>query len=158
MKNHVWRPLYVVVGIVAIILAARLVMVPDDFGIGERGYMYGWHRTGNEAEWKAVTVKYRTAGHCKDCHKREYDAIKASVHGNIMCENCHGPALNHPDDPPTLTIDQNRSLCARCHARLAYKISGRKDIRGINIETHHPEAECTLCHWPHNPKLEGGKL
>ena len=102
---------------------------PSDFGVWERGYMYGWHRKGNEADWKAFKVKYKTAAYCKDCHAKEYDAIKASVHANIMCENCHGPALNHPDDPPTLTIDRNRSLCARCHARLPYKASGRKDIR-----------------------------
>src|ERR1035437_10179747 len=98
-------------------------MVPDDFGIGDRGYMYGWHRKGNEADWKAVKVKYKTAVYCKDCHKKEYDAIITSPHAGIMGENCDGPALNHPDDPPTLTIDRNRSLCARCHARLTYKAS-----------------------------------
>jgi len=156
MKNHVFRPLFVVIGIIVLVLAARTFYVPKDFGVWERGYMYGWHRKGNEADWKAFKVKYKTSAYCKDCHKREYDAIKASVHANIMCENCHGPALNHPDDPPTLTIDTNRSLCARCHARLTYKASGRMNIRSIDIDSHHPEAECVLCHWPHNPKL-GGK-
>jgi hypothetical protein len=156
VKNHVWRPLFVVLAVILLILGARLVLVPKDFGVWERGYMYGWHRKGNEADWKAFKVKYKTSAYCKDCHAKEYDAIKTSVHANIMCENCHGPALNHPDDPPTLTIDQNRSLCARCHARLTYKASGRKNIRSIDIGSHHPEAECVLCHWPHNPKL-GGK-
>ena len=40
MKNHVFRPLIVFIGIVILILAARLVLVPKDFGIGQRGYMY----------------------------------------------------------------------------------------------------------------------
>lgn len=158
MKNHVWRPLYVVLAVVLLIVVARAFYVPKDFGVWEQGYMYGWHRKGNEAEWKAVRVKYRTAAYCKDCHGKEYGAIKGSPHANIMCENCHGPALGHPDDPPTLTIDRHRSLCARCHALLPYKAGGRADIRGIPIETHHPEAECVLCHWPHNPKLEGENL
>ena len=52
MKNHVYRPLFVVIGIVVLILVARPFLVPKDFGVGERGYMYGWHRKGNEQDWK----------------------------------------------------------------------------------------------------------
>jgi predicted CXXCH cytochrome family protein len=154
VKSHVWRPLYVVVAIVVLILAARVWFVPKDFGIHERGYMYGWHRLSNEAEWKEVKVKYRTAEYCKECHRDKYDDLKRSPHARIMCENCHGPAMGHPPDPPTLTIDRSRSLCLRCHFYLPYKTSGRGKIRGIDPATHYPEAECTMCHYPHNPKRE----
>lgn len=154
MKNHVFRPLFLVIGIVFLILAVRTVLVPADFGVHERGYMYGWHRKGNEADWKAVKIKYKTAVYCKDCHQDKYADIKDSPHANISCENCHGPALGHPDDPPTLTINRARALCIRCHALLPYKTSGRGDIPGINPATHHVEAECTMCHYPHNPKRE----
>jgi predicted CXXCH cytochrome family protein len=154
VKSHVWRPLYVVLAIVAAILLLRLVMVPADFGVHERGYMYGWHRKSNEADWKAVTVKYKTTAYCKDCHEDKVKDIKDSPHGKIMCENCHGPALGHPDDPKTLTIDKSRQLCLRCHALLPYKTSGRGKIRGINPATHNPQAECVLCHYPHDPRLE----
>ncbi|MBI2353830.1 MAG: cytochrome c3 family protein [Deltaproteobacteria bacterium] len=154
MKNHVLRPLFLVIGVVLLFLAARTVLVPADFGVHERGYMYGWYRKGNEAEWKAVKVKYKTVAYCKECHRDKYDDIKSSPHANIECENCHGPALGHPDDPPTLSIDRRREHCIRCHARLPYKTSGRGDIRGINPLTHHVEAECTMCHYPHNPKRE----
>jgi hypothetical protein len=154
VKNHVWRPLYIVLAVVALILLARLVIVPKDFGYYERGYMYSWHRKGNEAEWKAVKVKYRTNAYCKDCHRDKYDDLVKSPHAAIMCEDCHGAALDHPKDPPTLTIDQSRDLCVRCHFYLPYPGSGRSKIRGINPETHHPEAECILCHYPHNPTRE----
>ena len=154
MKSHVWRPLYIVLGVIVLVLLARTILVPKDFGIGERGYMYGWHRKGNEADWKAVQVKYKTMEYCKDCHEDKYNDLRQSPHAAIQCENCHGPALGHPDDPATLTIDRHRDLCIRCHASLPYKASGRGAIRGINPETHHPEAECVLCHYPHNPKLE----
>ena len=154
MKSHVWRPLYIVLCVVALIFLARGMMVPKDFGIWERGYMYGWHRKGNEADWKAVKVKYKTAEFCKECHQDKYAELKSSPHASIMCENCHGPALDHPDDPPTLTIDRRRELCLRCHALLPYKTSGRSVIPGIDPTTHNPEAECTLCHYPHNPKRE----
>jgi predicted CXXCH cytochrome family protein len=151
MGSHVWRPLLVAIGIVALILAMRLVMVPSDFGVHERGYMYGWHRKGNETEWRAVTIKYRGTAYCAGCHKDKYADIKDSPHGRIQCENCHGPALKHPDDPKSLTIDRSRTLCLRCHFKLRYAASDRGAIRGINPQTHYPQAECVLCHYPHNP-------
>ena len=157
MKNHVWRPLYVVLCIVAVVLLVRTVVVPKDFGVQERGYMYGFHRPSNETEWKAVTVKYRSPEYCKECHRDKYDDLKSSPHRNIICEDCHGPAMNHPDDPPTRTIDRSRKLCLRCHTKLPYKGSGRGNIRGIDPTTHNPEAECVLCHYPHNPTREAKK-
>lgn len=151
MRNHVWRPLYVALGVVAVILAMRVVLVPADFGVHEQGYMYGWHRKGNEADWKGVTVKYKTTAYCIKCHKEKYDDIKDSPHAAIMCENCHGPAMKHPDDPRTLDIDRSRQLCIRCHFKLPEVTSGRGKIRGINPASHYPEVECILCHYPHNP-------
>ena len=68
MKNHVLRPLFAVIGIVILILLARMVLVPKDFGVHERGYMYGWHRRGNEEDWKKIKVKYQGKEYCKDCH------------------------------------------------------------------------------------------
>jgi predicted CXXCH cytochrome family protein len=149
--SHVWRPLFVALAVVATILCMRLVLVPDDFGIHEQGYMYGWHRKGNETDWKNVKVKYRTTAYCINCHKDKYQDIKDSPHAAIMCENCHGPALGHPQDPRTLEINRGRELCVRCHFKLPYPNSARGGIKGINPATHHPEAECVLCHYPHNP-------
>ena len=59
MKNHVWRPLFVVIGLVVFILLVRMFYVPDDFGAQERGYTFGFHRLGNEQEWKDYPPKYR---------------------------------------------------------------------------------------------------
>ena len=55
---HVLRPLFAVLAVTALILTARLFVVPKDFGIHERGYMFGWYRKANEEEWKAFKVKY----------------------------------------------------------------------------------------------------
>jgi hypothetical protein len=147
---------------VLLILLMRVFLVPSDFGAHERGYMYGWYRKGNEADWKGVKLKYRTAAYCVSCHKEKYDDIKNSPHAAIMCENCHGPALNHPEDPRTLNIDRSRQLCVRCHLKLPYGTSGRGVIKGIDPATHYTEAECVLCHYPHNPLRasvkKGGKL
>jgi ribosomal protein S27E len=145
----------VVIGIVAVILIARLLYVPKDFGVHEQGYMYGFHRLGNEAEWKAFKPKYKfDTGYCEGCHDDKVKAISASPHSIIPCEDCHGPALDHPDNPPKLEINRSREQCMRCHVFLPYPTSGRSNIRGIDPETHNPGVECPDCHNPHHPNLE----
>lgn len=117
--------------------------------------MYGWHRRGNEDDWKAFKVKYKTAEYCKDCHTANYEALRQSPHAVIQCENCHGPALDHPSEPARLTIDRSREQCLRCHFPLPYPTSARADIRGVDPALHNPGIECALCHNPHRPNLGG---
>ncbi len=154
MKSHVWRPLWVFLAIVAVILLARVFLVPEDFGVHETGYMYGWYREGNVQEWKDPQPKYLGAVYCAECHEEKTTGRDASPHGAIQCENCHGPALGHPDDPPALAIDRSRELCLRCHAWLPYPTSGRMAIPGIDPQSHNPGEECSSCHDPHHPNLE----
>lgn len=154
MKSHIWRPLFVVIGIVAAILLTRLFIVPDDFGVHEQGYMYGYHRLGNEQEWKDFPAKYKSTAYCNECHDDKAADIKFSPHGMIPCENCHGAALNHPEDPEKLPIDRSRELCIRCHAKLFTPSSGRSDIPGIDPDQHNTGMGCIECHNPHDPDLE----
>jgi len=146
-----------VIGLVVLVLIVRQFLVPKDFGIGERGYMYGLHRKSNEEEWKAFKVKYKSEEYCKDCHNDKYASIMQTPHAIIQCENCHGPALDHPTDPPKLPIDRSRAQCLRCHYPLPYPTSGRSNIRGIDPDKHNPDIECVMCHNPHKPTLEGMK-
>lgn len=157
MKNHVWRPLLIVLVVVCGILMTRALVVPEDFGVYERGYMYGWHRKSNEAEWKAIRVKYKTARVCAGCHKDKHDELIKSVHAAISCENCHGPNYDHPEDPLGMNIDRSRNLCIRCHSYLPYKGTLRGGIPGIDPDKHYPSAECVLCHIPHDPKAMNQK-
>jgi predicted CXXCH cytochrome family protein len=131
--------------------------VPSDFGIQERGYMYGWHSKSNEAEWQAVPVKYKTTAACIPCHKDKYLDIKDSPHKNISCENCHGPNLDHPKNPVLLEINRSRELCLRCHTKLPYKETLRGSIKGFPPGTHYPGAECMMCHYPHDPRRANPK-
>jgi len=146
---HVLRPLYVVLGLVAIILAARPLIVPKDFGIYERGYMFGWYRKANEEDWKNFKVKYQGRDYCQDCHGEQFQLLRTSAHTIIECENCHGPALDHPSDPQKLLIDRGRELCLRCHTALPYPTSKRAEIKGIDADAHNPGLECSGCHDPH---------
>lgn len=146
---HVLRPLYVVLALAGMILIARIFVVPNDFGIHEKGYMYGWYRKANESEWKAFGVKYQGKEYCMDCHAQQEKEVRSSRHNSIECENCHGPALGHPSDPQKLTIDRSRELCLRCHAYLSYPTSKRSEIKDIDPNQHNPGGECVACHNPH---------
>ncbi len=157
MKSHVWRPLFVAIGIVVLILIARQYLVPKGFGIHERGYMYGWYNKNNEEYWKNITVKYRSVEYCKDCHTDKFSMIMQTPHAIIQCENCHGPAMDHPSNPPKLAVDKSRAQCLRCHYPLPYPTSARANIRGIDPEKHNPGIECSMCHNPHKPKIGGVK-
>lgn len=154
MKNHVLRPLWVTIAVVALVLLARHFLVPSDFGVNGRNFTYGFHRDGNIEEWRAFPVKYRGKETCQECHTDNYNKNMASHHAVIECENCHGPALNHPDNPEALVIDTSRLLCLRCHADLPYPTSQRSDIIGIDPLLHNPGQDCSACHNPHNPDLE----
>lgn len=135
------------------ILLIRTFYVPADFGVHERGYMYGWYRKSDEEEWKEVKVKYLGREYCKDCHGEGYSSVMRSSHAIIECENCHGPAIEHPVEPAKLVIDRSRELCLRCHTYLPYRTSNRSNIKGINPDTHNPGIECSMCHNPHDPQL-----
>jgi formate-dependent nitrite reductase cytochrome c552 subunit len=154
VKNHVWRPLYVVLAIVVGILLFRLVYVPADFGTHERGYTYGFHRLSNEQEWRTYPAKYKDSSYCADCHDDKSALWQRSGHALIPCENCHGAAFDHPDQPAKLVIDRSRAACLRCHSQLYMPSSGRNDIPGIDPEQHNPGTECADCHNPHHPSLE----
>lgn len=146
---HVLRPLYVILAIAAIIMIIRVFVVPDDFGIHEKGYTYGWYRKADVEEWKSIAVKYRGSEYCQTCHIDEKKKVLSSRHKIIECENCHGPALEHPANPPKLARDRSRELCLRCHTYLAYPTSLRSEIKGIDPDRHNPGLECVLCHNPH---------
>ena len=153
MKNHVLRPLWVVLGIVALVIAARPLIVPSDFGVGERGFMYSYHRKSSEDEWRAFKVKYQSKEYCGECHEEKYESNMASKHKVIQCENCHGPALEHPEEPEKLVIDRRRAQCLRCHAYLPYPTSFRAKMKGIVSAEHNDGEPCAECHDPHSPDL-----
>lgn len=154
MNNHAWRPLVVAIGAVVLLLLVRATVVPSDFGVNGRNFTYGFHRKGSIDDWKAFKVKYRGKDYCQDCHEEKVAENQSSPHKGIECENCHGPAIDHPDNPGKLTIDRSRELCLRCHAALPYPQSHRAEMPAIDPNEHHPKQACAECHNPHNPNLE----
>lgn len=154
MNKQIAGPLLVLGVAVLAILAARPIVTPADFGAHERGYTLGWHRKSDEQFWKDRKIKYQGAAYCKDCHAENYGRLAASAHKSINCENCHGPAIDHPSEPAKLEINRGKEWCLRCHFKLAYPTSGRERIRGFaDPEAHAQGMDCVACHNPHSPKL-----
>ncbi|MDI6801226.1 MAG: cytochrome c3 family protein [Thermodesulfovibrionales bacterium] len=162
--SHAWRPLFVVIGLVALILVVRAIIVPADFQAKNGDYKYQWHRVGNEEDWKNFKVKYQGRDYCKDCHSAQYGQATSSKHALVQCENCHGPAIEHPVNPAKLTIDKSRELCLRCHAKLPYRPAvyaglpaGPIPLKMQDGEQHNPGIECVTCHDVHRAGFKGGK-
>ena len=154
MKKHVLRPLWVALAVIAVVLVGRYFIVPADFGVHGRNFTYGYHRLSNIDEWRNFEVKYKGKDICQECHTEQIEENISSAHSVIECENCHGPALNHPEDPETLETDRSRLLCLRCHAYLPYPDNNRNSMKSIVPEDHNPGEECVSCHNPHKPNLE----
>lgn len=140
---------------VAGIIGARMIIAPS-FKAVDGDYRYQWHRVANEQEWKDFKVKYRSSSYCKDCHIEQFKMVAASVHAKVECENCHGPAMGHPDNPPKLASDKSKSLCLRCHSSLPYRQvkyvelpKGEIQLKMIDPDNHNPDLECIACHNPH---------
>jgi predicted CXXCH cytochrome family protein len=144
-----------ILGLVGLVPFARSIIVPS-FRAVDGDQRYQWHRVANEDEWKNFKVKYKGSEYCGECHDDKNETINASKHARIQCENCHGPALDHPDDPEMLAIDRSRELCLRCHAKLPYRPkvyaglkTGPIPFKMQDPEEHNPGEECVECHDVH---------
>ena len=130
MSGHVWRPILVVIAIIALLLVARQIYVPDDFGVHANGYSYGWYRQASIGDWKWLPVSSQGKDSCVPCHQKQVHAREGTPHVAIECENCHGPGTDHPKDPAKLPIDRSRALCLRCHVKLPYPSSTKGRSQG----------------------------
>jgi len=154
MRNHVFRPLFAAIVLVALILTARQLMVPSDFGVHGDSFTYNFYRADSINDWKNFPVSYKGHAYCAECHEDNTESLAKSKHAIIQCENCHGPAMGHPENPEALTINRSRDLCLRCHASLPYPGSHRKDIPSMSPDEDDLDKTCVQCHNPHNPNLE----
>jgi predicted CXXCH cytochrome family protein len=153
MKRHVLHPVWVAIGLIGLILFARLFLVPDDFGVHGDSFTYSFHRLSNIQEWQEFPVKYQGEEYCAECHEDKYKKHRRGRHKRLQCENCHGPAANHPDEVEFLPLNRERSLCLRCHADLDYPdTTGRSDMPAIIDRRHRRSRECVSCHNPHDPR------
>ncbi len=114
----------------------------------------GLHRTSVIKRELAKEFRYAGANACAECHDEEYTKKTDGNHDGLSCELCHGPAIEHVDDPSevTPTAPRERHFCPVCHN---YNLSRPTGFAQINPVVHNPLQPCIVCHDPHDPKPLG---
>jgi len=144
VPDQVRRLAVVLIALVALLLVARVILIPPTFG--EKGH----YRAAAVDSIAALPLHY--AGHdiCAACHPPETQRKAASFHRSVACEVCHGPAVEHTSNPIERkpAIPRDRTFCVRCHAYNPARPTGFPQIDPV---THNPMQPCYTCHNPHDP-------
>lgn len=145
IPEQVTRLSILLVIIVVAFVFARITLVPPDFG------EYGHFRGSAIDDVISQGIKY--AGHviCNDCHDDVVELKTEGYHKNVSCEVCHGPAVNHTEEPGdfVLKAPRERGYCPLCHEYLPSRPTG---FPQIVTASHNPMKPCISCHDPHDPR------
>lgn len=113
---------------------------------------YGAVRDGpNAASWASLATRFAGSAACATCHGTQTVAQDASIHADVACESCHGPAAAHSasDDVARSVVlaKPPSTICATCHATTA----GRPvAFPQVDPATHFAGGPCLRCHDPHS--------
>ena len=135
-------PLFVV--FISLFLLIRHFLVPDTFG------QYGHYRGDALIDNSLKEMVHASKEDCYDCHSDIQEKLENDMHAELSCLICHGPGLEHVDNPEAENIrkESGRVFCGRCHHLNAAKSTDI--IYQVDIATHHIEKEnCIECHNPH---------
>ncbi len=87
---------------------------------------------------------------CFLCHDDIQAIVENDSHAGLSCLICHGPGLEHVDNPEADNIlkKSGREFCGKCHHLNAARSADI--IIQVDINTHHTEKDnCIECHNPH---------
>lgn len=145
MPSQVTRWLVVFALLLTALFLARRFLIPTTFG------KYGHYRASAVDDNMAQEMQYAGQSACGECHEEVLAEKSKSKHGDVVCEVCHGPALNHTLSPEEILPPKpdKRGLCPLCHGYLASRPTG---FPQIIVESHNPGKPCMSCHEPHQPK------
>jgi ribosomal protein S27AE len=130
--------------ILAVALVRRFAIPPE---LKEKGI----HRTSAIKREMSRPIHYAGSTACGDCHEDEFETKINGYHRDLSCEVCHGPAIDHTDEPEDYLpeVPQQREFCPQCHA---YNLSRPTGFPQINPAVHNPLDPCVNCHDPHDPE------
>lgn len=167
MPKHITRLIILLVAVITLAFAARYLLVPSSY------YRYGHYRGDAVAEIARDPPLYKGARSCESCHRRIFDHWSASAH-RVQCEDCHGPAGEHPrTGAPPLPVDPDTHqvlmhgryrladgrmqvptdtahLCLQCHASIAGRPAAQPQVRA---REHAGAQQCAACHDVHSPQI-----
>lgn len=142
--DHLIRLLVPLVVIIAALIIAKRILTPSSFG------QEGHYRRDAIKDVTAKEKHYAGQEVCADCHQEIIDKKTGSYHKGVSCEVCHGPALEHTEDPGEhpLPAPRERGFCPLCHS---YNPSRPTGFPQIVTAIHNPGKACITCHDPHDP-------
>jgi hypothetical protein len=144
MPEQVKR-LGIVVGVlVGVTLLTRFVLIPRSLVSTELHWAEAAKRE------IAKPVKFAGSSACQECHEDVTTKKAKGFHKTLACESCHGPAIQHTEDPSAMKppAPRDRKFCPVCHS---YDPSRPTGFPQINPTAHNPLQPCITCHNPHDP-------
>lgn len=135
-------PLFII--FIGLFLTVRHLLIPDSFG------QYGHYRGDALIDNASKAMIYSTKEACFECHDDIQEILENDVHAGLSCLTCHGPGLQHVENPAADNIgkESGREFCGRCHHLNAARPIDV--VFQVDIKTHHTEeADCIDCHNPH---------
>ena len=144
--THLVRVALLFIGVMALFLVVRHVVVPKTFG------QYGHFRGAALAEIRTRPISFAGRSTCEMCHDDQLKVLNAGKHAGVGCESCHGPQAKHAGDPTGVKpiLPDTKVICARCHEANAAKPAKFPQV----VTREHSGGEaCNGCHVPHNPKI-----
>jgi len=144
MPKHIFRLVSLILGFLVVAIVAKPFLTVDSF------YRFGHYRANSVIEIAAQEPVLQTANYCKDCHTERHAQWSASSHKSVICEICHGAALNHPEKGKLPIPKDAVKLCTLCHEAMAGRPRTQPQIQ---VTQHSGGQQCTVCHNPHSPKI-----
>ncbi|MDX8410352.1 MAG: cytochrome c3 family protein [Mariprofundaceae bacterium] len=142
MPKHVARLIAIMVATAAVAIIARGYFTAESFG------EYGHYRANAVPEIAAQRVIFQGQQSCKQCHAERHAEWAAGSHHGVSCENCHGPARDHPVSGKLPIPADTVRLCASCHEAMPARPAMQPQII---IAEHAGAQACIECHNPHSP-------
>ena len=139
-----------VVGVVIVVVSVALGTAAF-VAAGVYGQYGSVRNEPNAGAWAALTPRFAGQAICTSCHASEAGLQDASIHVDVSCEDCHGPAAAHASSPAAareawLTTPTG-AICATCHAAA---VGRPASFPQIDPAGHFAGGDCLRCHSPHS--------
>lgn len=105
----------------------------------------------NARAWAGLTPRFAGQMICTSCHAPEAGAQDASIHVDVSCEDCHGPAAAHSSSAAAaraaVLTEPTSGICVTCHGATAGRPA---TFPQIDPARHYAGGQCLRCHGPHS--------
>lgn len=144
IREQVRRLGLVLAILVGVVVLVRFVVLPPAY------FSTRLHRASTVRREVAKPIHFAGMATCRECHSEEYETKTAGYHKGLACETCHGPSVEHAENPMSVKpyAPRDRKFCPVCHA---YDRSRPTGFPQINPATHNVGLACITCHNPHDP-------